>query len=96
MSARAAWRLETLGFTEVYDYAPSKADWMAWGLPREGRSASVPTVGEVARRDVPTCALADTVGAARDRARAAGSDLCEVVTSGGVVLGLLRANQLGS
>ncbi len=96
MSPRAAWRLESLGFGEVYDYAASKADWMAWGLPREGRSASVPTVGEVTRRDVPTCSLTDTVGDARDRTRAAGSDLCAVVTGDGVVLGLLRGEQLDS
>ncbi len=96
MSPRAAWRLESLGFEEVYDYAPSRADWMAWGLPREGSSASVPTVGEVASRDVPTCALGDTVGDARDRARAAGSDLCAVVTGGRIVLGLIRGKQLDS
>ncbi len=96
MSPRAAWRLESLGFAEVYDYAPSKADWMAWGLPREGRSASIPTVGEVSKRDVPTCSLTDTVGDARDRARAPGSDLCAVVTGDGVVLGLLRGEQLDS
>ncbi len=96
MSPRAAWRLESLGFAEVYDYGPSRADWMAWGLPREGSSANTPTIGEVARRDVATCALTDTVGDARDRARAAGSDVCAVVTCGRVVLGLLRGKQLES
>src|SRR5712691_518454 len=33
MSPRAAWRLERLGFTPVYDYALGKVDWMAAGLP---------------------------------------------------------------
>ena len=35
MSPRAATRLEQLGF-DVYDYALSKVDWMAHGLPMEG------------------------------------------------------------
>ena len=39
MSPRAACRLETLGFSEVYDYVAGKADWLARGLPREGEKA---------------------------------------------------------
>src|SRR5258707_7659419 len=94
MSPRAAWRLENLGFTEVYDYAAGKADWLAWGLPRGGRVAQVPTVGEVARRDVPTCGLADRVADAKARAQAAGFDACVVVNAQRVVLGLLRGREL--
>jgi len=94
MSPRAAWRLESLGFAEVYDYAAGKADWLAWGLPREGRAAQVPTVGEVARRDVPTCGLADRVADAKARAQAAGFDACVVVNAQRVVLGLLRGREL--
>src|SRR5258706_6960318 len=94
MSPRAAWRLESLGFTEVYDYAAGKADWLAWGLPREGRTAQVPTVGEVARRDVPTCGLADRVADAKARAQAAGYDACVVANARCVVLGLLRSQEL--
>jgi CBS domain-containing protein len=94
MSPRAAWRLESLGFAEVYDYAAGKADWLAWGLPREGRMAQVPTVGEVARRDVPTCRLADRVADAKARAQAAGFAACVVVNERRVVLGLLRSREL--
>ena len=36
MSPRAACRLESLGFGEVYDYVAGKLDWMAAGLPTEG------------------------------------------------------------
>ena len=43
MSPRAATRLAQLGF-EVYDYALSKVDWMAHGLPVEGTGAARPTV----------------------------------------------------
>ncbi len=96
MSPRAAWRLESLGFAEVYDYAAGKEDWLAWGLPREGRTAQVPTVGEVARRDVPTCGLADRVGDVKARAQAAGLDACVVVNERRVVLGLLRGRELGA
>ncbi len=94
MSPRAAWRLESLGFAQVYDYAAGKADWLAWGLPREGRAAQVPTVGEVARRDVPTCGLADRVADVKARAQAAGYDACVVVNAQRVVLGLLRGREL--
>jgi CBS domain-containing protein len=94
MSPRAAWRLESLGFTEVYDYAAGKADWLAWGLPQEGRAAHVPTVGEVARRDVPICELADRVADAQARAQAAGFDACVVINERRIVLGLLRSQEL--
>ncbi len=94
MSPRAAWRLESLGFADVYDYAAGKADWLAWGLPREGKAAQMPTVGEVARRDVPTCGLADRVAEAKARAQAAGLDACVVVNEQRVVLGLLRGREL--
>ena len=67
MSPRAAWRLEGMGFSRVYDYVPGKADWSASGLPTEGTRAGTPTIGEAARRDVPTCAPAEKVGAVRER-----------------------------
>ncbi|HXG36857.1 MAG TPA: CBS domain-containing protein [Dehalococcoidia bacterium] len=55
MSPRAAWRLESLGFSTVYDYAAGKLDWLANGLPTEGRLASQPRVINFLRPDVPTC-----------------------------------------
>ena len=96
MSPRAAWRLEGLGFTRVFDYVPGKADWFASGLPREGKLASVPTIGEAARRDVPTCAPAEKVGAVRQRVRKVGWDRCVVVSKERVVLGLLRKEELAT
>jgi CBS domain-containing protein len=94
MSARAACRLETLGFTRVYDYAAGKNDWMAAELPRDGKFTAFPSVIDATRRDVPTCALSDTVGDARTRADAAGADLCVVVAHDRTVLGLLRGKAL--
>ncbi len=90
----AAWRLEGLGFEKVYDYVPGKADWLASGLPREGKLASVLTIGDAARRDVPTCAPTEEVANVRDRTRTAGWDACVVVNKERVVLGLLREKEL--
>jgi Mg/Co/Ni transporter MgtE len=94
MSPRAACRLETLGFEAIYDYEAGKQDWLAAGLPAEGTAAALPRAADVARRDVPTCGLTDSVGAVRERVRAAGWDVCVVVDARGVVLGLLRRRQL--
>lgn len=58
MSPRAATRLDQLGF-DVYDYALSKVDWMAHGLPIEGTAANQPTALSFARDDVATCTLDD-------------------------------------
>jgi CBS domain-containing protein len=91
MSARAASRLETLGFRQVYRYQPGKADWFAAGLPREGLEAGTPRVGDVVKRDVPTCRLDERVDSVRDRLREIGSDLCVVVDDERVVLGLVEA-----
>jgi CBS domain-containing protein len=96
MSPRAAWRLEGLGFERVYDYVPGKADWSASGLLTEGKLASVPTIGEAARRDVPTCAPTEKAIDAWDRARKMGWDRCVVVNKERVVLGLLREKELSS
>src|SRR5260370_33158638 len=94
MGPRAAGRLESLGFTEVYDYAAGKEDWLAWGLPREGRAAQVPTVGDVAMRDVATCGLADRIAEAKARAQAASAAAWVVVNQRRGVLGVRRSQAL--
>jgi rhodanese-related sulfurtransferase/CBS domain-containing protein len=94
LSPRAACRLETLGFTEVYDYRTGKQDWIGAGLPTEGTFAQRPRLVDVVRRDVPTCSLDERLGDVRDRAAAAGWDACVVVSQDRVVLGLLRAKEL--
>lgn len=96
MSPRAAWRLEGLGFEEVYDYVPGKADWSASGLPLEGDFAGVPAIGDAAQRDVPTCAPAERVGDVRRRIDETGWDRCVVVSEERVVLGLLGEKELSS
>jgi CBS domain-containing protein len=79
----------------VYDYRTGILDWKTAGLPVEGTNAQVPRLIDVVRRDVPTCSLGERLGAVRDRAAAAGWDACVVVSDGHVVLGLLRARELG-
>ncbi|MGH2617650.1 MAG: CBS domain-containing protein [Thermomicrobiales bacterium] len=94
MSARAAWRLETLGFTRVFRYSPGLGGWLATGLPSEGTDASTPRAGDVADRGVPTCALHDRLGDVRERLRAAGETSCIVVNDQRVVLGRVRGKAL--
>ena len=90
MSPRAAWRLESLGFTKVYDYVAGKADWAVAGLPREGEAAGSNRVVDVVRRNVPTCPLGTRLGDVGGRAQVGGKDMCIVVNEEGVVLGRMR------
>lgn len=90
MSPRAACRLATLGFGEVFDYMPGKLDWMARGLPLAGEKADEPRVVDFARADVVTCGPADTVGDLRDRVAASPYRFALVLSPQGVLLGRLR------
>src|ERR671930_433270 len=94
MSPRAAWRLETLWFTEVYDYVAGKADWFAMGRPMEGKLASLPRIGALADRDVPNCSLEEKVSEVAERTIASGWDTCIVVNEERVVLGRLFRKEL--
>jgi len=94
MSPRAAWRLESLGFTEVFDYAPGKLDWVSAGLPIEGTAAGVPNLGSVARRDSPTCRLDEKISAVKTRLAAVPASPCAVVNDHRIVLGLLKSDAL--
>ena len=94
MSPRAAWRLQSLGFAEIYDYVAGKADWLANGLHTEGTAADSSRIGAKAHRDTPTCHLDETVGEAARRAADAGYDHCVVVNDVGVVLGILESTAL--
>jgi CBS domain containing-hemolysin-like protein len=94
MSARAAARLATLGFTEIYRYQLGKADWFAAGLGREGREASTARVADIAERDVPVCGLHDPAAAVRVQLRTAKRELAVVVDDDHVVLGTVRIEDL--
>lgn len=94
MSNRAAWRLESLGFTRVYHYTPGKDDWLAMGLPTEGPEAATPRAGDVADRDTPTCALNDRLADVRGRLQLVAKTSCIVVNDQRVVLGRIRDGSL--
>jgi Mg/Co/Ni transporter MgtE len=90
MSPRAAWRLESLGFHNVYDYKPGKLDWMAAGLPTEGAHTSKPRAGELATKDVPTCTMDEKLVDVRERVK----DAVVVVNEHNIVMGILRSKEL--
>ncbi len=94
MAPRAAARLATIGFREVFEYPGGKEDWKAAGQPVEGEDAGAVRAIDVARKDVPVCRSGETRGVARERASEAAADAAVVVDAGGVVLGLLRRDQL--
>jgi len=90
MSPRAACRLEALGFSEVYDYMPAKADWLARGLPTEGTEADTPRALGLVVDDVATCGLDERVADVRERVEASRYRFAFVVSNSRVVLGRLR------
>jgi rhodanese-related sulfurtransferase len=92
MSPRAATRLEQLSF-DVYDYALSKVDWMAHGLPMEGTAAERPTALSFVRQDVAICGLADRVEAIRQRIDASPYGFA-LILADRVVLGRVRRSSL--
>ena len=94
MSPRAAARLETLGFTKVYDYVNGKADWLAAGLSSEGPSAKVLTAGDAVRGGDIVCHFGERLGDSLERIRDAGKDACIVVDDRHVVLGRVRGRAL--
>ena len=92
MSPRAACRLESLGFRQVYDYVTGLTDWTANGLPTEGKLTGLLTASDAIRRDVPTCRLTEHIGVVRERVFETGQRSCIVTTAEGVVLGRIRGD----
>jgi CBS domain-containing protein len=95
MSPRAAWRLESIGFTHVYDYVAGKADWGSFGLPLEGTADHRTRVASLSRADAPTCRLDELVPDVAERV----SDdwqICVVTNDENIVLGILGRRALRS
>ena len=92
MSPRAAWRLESFGFTKVFDYAPGKLDWVSAGLPVEGAMAGTPNLGTVARRDTPTCKPSEQISAVRTRLGPDPPRPCVLTPAHTLLLGLSRTH----
>ncbi len=66
-------------------------DWIAFGLPTEGKKAKVLRVQDVMRRDVPVCALGDSIGTVRATVEQRGWTICVVINDERVILGLLHS-----
>ena len=94
MSPRAAARLESLGFTRVYDYEAGKSDWLASPLPTEGQAAGEPDAAAMVRGDDIACHLGERLGDVAERVRGAGKNVCIVVDERHIVLGLIRGRAL--
>jgi hypothetical protein len=92
MSPRAATRLAQLDF-DVYDYALSKVDWMAHGLPVEGTGAALPTALIFVRDDVATCSLDDRAEDIKRRIEDSPYGFA-LVLADRVVLGRVRRSRL--
>jgi rhodanese-related sulfurtransferase/CBS domain-containing protein len=94
MSPRAAARLDSLGFERVYDYAPSKVDYLARGLPRDGEKAGERRAADLLRDDVVRCRLGDRVDRVRAEVDASHYGFGLVLDEDDVILGRLRRSAL--
>lgn len=87
LSARAAWRLEQLGFADVYDYTASKTAWLGAGHEAEGTIRAEDRAGAIARA-VPTVLPSATISEALE---VAGTEpTIAVVNDQGVLLGAVH------
>ncbi len=94
MSPRAAWRLEAFGYTEVYDYAVGKSDWLAAGLPTDGGRPRPPRVADTMDPDPPTCRPDEPVTVVAARMAGSRAPVCVVVNDRRVVHGRLRGDRI--
>ena len=95
MSPRAAWRLESIGFTRVYDYTAGKADWGSFGLPLEGNADGSTRVSSLVTTEPPTCRLDELVSDVAARLPT-DWDFCVVTNEADIVLGMLGRSALRS
>src|SRR5262245_20721025 len=91
MSPRAAWQLEALGFSDVYDFVDGKIEWISHGLPVLGAGPHFAVAGEVADRDaVLVCRLGDRLGDLAHALDTVPHDYCVVLNDHEIVLGRMR------
>jgi CBS domain-containing protein len=91
MSPRAAWRLERLGFPQVYDYVPGKMDWLSFNLPHEG---SALLAGDVVEAEVPMCPADTRLAQARRQLTESGASFCIATGDGDLVAGVVQGDAL--
>jgi CBS domain-containing protein len=95
MSPRAAWQLDAMGFSDVYDFVDGKIEWISHGLPLEGEGPHFAVAGEVANRQaVLTCRIGDRLGDVAHELNTVPHDYCVVVNDHDIVLGRMRKKDL--
>jgi CBS domain-containing protein len=95
MSPRAAWQLEALGFSDVYDFVDGKIEWISHGLPVEGEGPHFAVAGEIADRDaVLACRIGDRLGDVARALETVPYDYCVVLNDHDIVLGRMRKKNL--
>jgi rhodanese-related sulfurtransferase/CBS domain-containing protein len=94
MSPRAGALLDRFGFERVFDYAASKVDYLARGLPREGEKAGERRAVDAIRDEVVSCSPGESIEEARTRIDSSAFGFGLVVNEGGIVLGRLRRSLL--
>lgn len=70
------------------------ADWLAFGLPTEGKRANALRVGPASHRSVPTCGLTDSIADVRKKIAGTDWNSCIVVNEHRIVLGRVRSDDL--
>jgi CBS domain-containing protein len=95
MSPRAAWQLEAMGFSDVYDFVDGKIEWISHALPLEGTGPHYAVAGEVADRDaVLVCHIGDRLGDVARELTTVEHDYCVVLNDHDIVLGRMRQRNL--
>lgn len=89
LSARAACRMESVGFQEVYRYTAGKGDWRAAGWETEGAEAKKTRTKQMLQKDVPTCSPRERLEDVKSRRRP-NQELCVVVNDRNIVLGVIQ------
>jgi hypothetical protein len=89
-------RLEALGFGQVADYVGGKADWLAHGLPREGKTASVPYAGDLVDPDPPVCLSATQLANVSALLEGSPYGYCLVVNDERIILGRVRRSTIAA
>src|SRR5436309_7140619 len=90
LSARAAWRLESMGFQEVYRYTLGKEDWIAAGFETEGPESSKPRLKQYIKENVQTCLLRDRMQEVQNRRGS--HDICVVLNDRKIVMGIIQGD----
>ncbi len=78
----------------MYDYLAGKKDWLAAGMPTEGKRADRVRAGHVSRPDPLTCRPGEQVEDVRRRLGSEGWDACIAVNPNNVVEGRIRPTDL--